>query len=152
MQNDICNQDVMTGLFQHTILKKYLKGAEDKTSLLYRQYTSYFHHPEIQENIRNSKEEQFQFKRLTDNLGSLKITGALERFDELEFKQFMVELKKQKITLSLKQQDEWAEYFSEYMKECNSLVSLINTTDREIDGMVYELHGLTEEEMGMVEK
>jgi very-short-patch-repair endonuclease len=57
------------------------------------------------------KRQRF-LKRLTDNLGNIKITSALERFDELEFKQFLAELAKQKITLSLKQQDEWEEYFN----------------------------------------
>ena len=266
------------GLFQSTIQNKYLKGAEEDISALYRLFTSYFHNPAIQENIRNSKEEQFQegflrelfvkilgytlnpepnynltteqknqndarkadgsiivkgevtgiielkdtkttdlkqvetqafgyknnhrkasyvvisnfeklrfyidnaidffehslteikeitfdglrmsggyllysapnlqntyiykvskenqeqfvplaknrakfsinlqtkrqrfLQRLTDNLGSIKITGTLERFEELEFAQFLAELKKQKIALSLKQQDEWNEYFN----------------------------------------
>jgi hypothetical protein len=48
------------GLFQSTILKKYLKGAEDKISAAYKLHVTYFHNPQIQENIRNSKEEQFQ--------------------------------------------------------------------------------------------
>jgi hypothetical protein len=48
------------GLFQNTILKKYLNGTEDKVAPLYRRYTAYFHHLEIQANIRNGKEEQFQ--------------------------------------------------------------------------------------------
>ena len=48
------------GLFQSMILKKYLKGAEGDISAAYWLFMSYFHHPEIQENIRNSKEEQFQ--------------------------------------------------------------------------------------------
>jgi type I restriction-modification system DNA methylase subunit/REP element-mobilizing transposase RayT len=82
----------------------------------------------------------------------LVITGALERFYELVFKQFIAELKKQKIALSLKQQDEWEEYFNEYKQECCNLVQQINETDREIDGMVYGLYGLTEEEIGIVEK
>jgi hypothetical protein len=48
------------GLFQSAILKKHLKGIEEKISHPYSQYVAYFHNPEIQENIRNSKEEQFQ--------------------------------------------------------------------------------------------
>jgi len=44
------------GLFQNTILKKYLKGTEDKISIPYKEYVAYFHNPEIQENIRNSME------------------------------------------------------------------------------------------------
>jgi hypothetical protein len=97
-----------------------------------------------------TKHQRF-LKRLTDNLGNIKITGILEHFDELDFKQFLAELKKQKITLTLKQQDEWEEYFNEYKTECTSLANQIQTTDRKIDGLVYELYGLTEEEIGVVE-
>jgi hypothetical protein len=100
------------------------------------------------------------FRRLTDNLTistkkgtkPIVITGALERFYELTFKEFKDELKKQKITLSLKQQDEWEKYFNEYKQECCDLVRQIEKTDREIDGMVYRLYGLTEEEIMIVEK
>jgi len=48
-------------LYQASVLNKYLKqldkAAVDKA---YKAYTKYFLHPTIQENIRNSKEEQFQ--------------------------------------------------------------------------------------------
>ena len=77
----------------------------------------------------------------------LVITKALETFDELTFAQFVAELAKQKIALTLKQQDEWEEYFNEYQTECTNLVNQINTADKEIDGMVYALYGLTEEEI-----
>jgi len=97
-----------------------------------------------------AKRQRF-LKRLTDNLVSIKITGTLERLDELEFKKIVAELKKQKITLSFKQQDEWEEYFSEYKTVCNNLSNQINITDKEIDGMVYGLYGLTEEEIKIVE-
>jgi hypothetical protein len=105
-----------------------------------------------------TKRQRF-LKRLTDNftvttnkgINPLVITGALEHFDELDFKQFLAELKKQKITLTLKQQDEWEEYFNEYKTECSALANQIQTTDREIDRMVYGLYGLTEEEIEVVE-
>jgi hypothetical protein len=82
----------------------------------------------------------------------LVITNALERFEELEFKQFLAELQKQKITLSLKQQDEWEEYFNDYKSECINFVQQIAETDKEIDRMVYALYGLTEEEIEIVER
>jgi hypothetical protein len=78
--------------------------------------------------------------------------NALEHFDTLEFKQFLAELKKQKITLSLKQQDEWEEYFNDYKMECITFATQIVTTDKEIDRMVYALYGLTEEEVMVIEK
>jgi hypothetical protein len=97
-----------------------------------------------------TKRQRF-LKRLSDNFNAVKITGMLERFEELEFKQFLAELQKQKITLSLKQQDDWEEYFNEYKMECINLVSQITATDKEIDRLVYTLYGLTEEEIRIIE-
>jgi type I restriction-modification system DNA methylase subunit len=97
-----------------------------------------------------TKRQRF-ISRLKDNFENIKLTGALEKFDESDFKAFVAKLKKQKIALSLKQQDEWEEYFFEYKSECNQLSSHITETDRVIDEMVYELYGLTEEEVEIVE-
>ena len=82
----------------------------------------------------------------------LAINNTLAHFDKLEFAQFLTELKKQKITLSLKQQDEWDRYFADYKKECNLLSVQISATDKEIDKMVYALYGLSEEEVKLIEK
>ena len=47
--------------FQPSVLKKYLK-AQDKEIVekAYEKYTEYFHNTDIQQNIRDSKEEQYQ--------------------------------------------------------------------------------------------
>ena len=48
-------------IFQNSVLNKYLKTQDEKKiDEAYSQLTTYFHHAEIQQNIRNSKEEQFQ--------------------------------------------------------------------------------------------
>ena len=48
-------------LFQASVLNTYLKlQQEEKLAKAFKKFSKYFHHPEIQENIRNSKEEQFQ--------------------------------------------------------------------------------------------
>ncbi|MHA7842383.1 MAG: Eco57I restriction-modification methylase domain-containing protein [Winogradskyella sp.] len=54
-------------LFQNSVLNKYLKGL-DKQNLndAYERFTSHFHNPTIQENIRNNKEEQYQGEFLID--------------------------------------------------------------------------------------
>ena len=70
----------------------------------------------------------------------------------MDFKGFVAELKKQKIKLSLTQQDEWEDYFCQYRNDCQQLSEQIAATDREIDRRVYELYGLTEEEIGIVER
>ena len=77
----------------------------------------------------------------------VKITSALQAFDELDFKGFVAELKKQKIKLSLSQQDEWEEYFNDYQAACQDLKTQIAQTDNEIDLRVYQLYGLTYEEV-----
>jgi hypothetical protein len=90
-------------------------------------------------------------RRLQDNLPDIKITGALETFDTLDFAGFVAELKKQKIKLSLVQQDEWEDYFRDYKAALNDLSAQIAATDRDIDTRVYALYGLTEEEIKVVE-
>ncbi len=48
-------------LFQTSVLKNYLNQLDEKTvTKSYSKYMSYFLNTTIQENIRNSKEEQFQ--------------------------------------------------------------------------------------------
>ncbi|HHH37840.1 MAG TPA: hypothetical protein ENK77_04415 [Epsilonproteobacteria bacterium] len=61
------------------------------------------------------------------------------------FSSFLTELKKKKATLSLKEQDEWEEYFESYQKELLEIKAQIEKTDQEIDEMVYGLYGLNEE-------
>lgn len=54
-------------LFQNSVLNKYLKGLEsEKVNVAYDRFTNHFHNPAIQENIRNSKEEQYQGEFLID--------------------------------------------------------------------------------------
>ena len=98
-----------------------------------------------------TKRQRF-LKHLSDNFAGIKIASKIEVFDELDFAQFVAELKKQKIALTLKQQDEWEEYFLDYKMECNSLSVQISEMDKEIDRMVYTLYGLSEEEIGIIEK
>ena len=71
----------------------------------------------------------------------------MQTFDQMEFKAFVAELKKQKIKLSLAQQDEWEDYFNQYRNDCQQLSEQIAGTDREIDLRVYQLYGLTYDEV-----
>ena len=89
-------------------------------------------------------------RRLSENLEGVKITGALQTFDQMDFAGFVAELKKQKIKLSLVQQDEWEEYFNKYREACQELSEQIKATDNEIDQRVFDLYGLTPEESEVV--
>ena len=46
---------------------------------------------------------------------------------------------------------EWMEVFETKKAEAQNLKAEIDKTDREIDLMVYELYGLTEEEIKIIE-
>ena len=97
------------------------------------------------------QEKRSQFlRRLSENLVGVKITTALQTFDTMDFKGFVAELKKQKIKLTLSQQDEWEEYFNQRVAECQTLSAQIKATDNEIDNKVFDLYGLTEEERKIV--
>lgn len=80
-----------------------------------------------------------------------KLSKKLEAWYELSYADFLKELKKQKIDLSLAQKAEWEDYFLSEQAKATALQSEINSTDKEIDQMVYELYGLTKEEIEIVE-
>jgi hypothetical protein len=69
----------------------------------------------------------------------------------LSYSDFIKELTKQKIKLSLSQEAEWEEYFSTEANKVSAIKTEINQTDKEIDGMVYKLYDLTAEEILIVE-
>ena len=102
-------------------------------------------------NAQLQQKRQRFIHRFQANLGVQKITATLERFDEADFNTVLAELKKQKISLTLTQQDEWEDYFNQYKADCNTLTAQIAATDKEIDQMVYQLYGLTEDEIKIVE-
>ncbi|MDR1385922.1 MAG: N-6 DNA methylase [Planctomycetaceae bacterium] len=104
----------------------------------------------LQTDIQRKRQEFL--KRLTDNFDGVKITSVLERFEEMDFKQFLSELKKQKITIGLKHQVEWSGFFNDYACFCREKNNLCKETDKEINKLVYELYGLNKEEIEIVEK
>jgi len=81
-----------------------------------------------------------------------KTSKKLQNWHELNFAEFLKELKKQKIQLTLNEESEWMQYFNEQKQKAIALKTEIDKTDREIDQMVYELYGLTEKEIKVVEE
>ena len=75
----------------------------------------------------------------------------LENWYELDFKEFLKELKKAKIQLSVKEEGEWMEYFNEQKQKAQALKKQITDTDKEIDLMVYKLYELTYDEVKIVD-
>lgn len=70
----------------------------------------------------------------------------------LSYAEFVKELAKLKIKLTLSQEAEWEDYFIPEAKKILDIKNEINATDKAIDKMVYDLYGLTPEEIEIVEK
>ena len=81
-----------------------------------------------------------------------KLSKKLQNWGELEFKDFLKELKKAKVQLSLSEEAEWMQYFTEQKQKAQELKSEINKIESDIDQMVYQLYGLNNEEISIVEK
>jgi hypothetical protein len=80
-----------------------------------------------------------------------KPSTKLQNWPDLDFKGFLGELAKAKVKLSLSEEAEWMAYFNEQKAKAQALQSEITRIDKEIDALVYELYGLTEEEIRIVE-
>jgi hypothetical protein len=107
-----------------------------------------------------------QMKELHTNFNIVvkKIQRSIERKFELQilpkklqdwyllsYADFIKELGKKKIKLSLSEEAEWEMYFTSEAKKALELKAQIEKTDKEIDQMVYALYELTEDEIKIVE-
>ena len=102
---------------------------------------------------KNFQELSQKFQRLLTRKFELeKLSTKLQDWYLLDFSEFTKELKKAKIKLSLKEEMEWEEIFLEKKGEAEKVKNEIEMTDKEIDGMVYELYGLSEEEVNIIER
>jgi len=82
----------------------------------------------------------------------LNISKKLQNWYEITYTEFLKELEKQKIKLSLSQKSEWEDYFLSECKKTQEINDKIKQTDIEIDNMVYKLYELTPEEIEIVEE
>ena len=69
----------------------------------------------------------------------------------LSNKEFIAELGKKKVKLTLAQEAEWEDYFNTEKAKALQIKKQTDDTDREIDRMVYSLYELTEDEIKIVE-
>ena len=83
--------------------------------------------------------------------GLEKLPKKLENWHELTFADFIKELKKKKIVLSFEEEGKWEDYFLPEQQKALEIKAQIIKTDKEIDAMVYELYGLTDKEIAIIE-
>lgn len=93
----------------------------------------------------------------------VKPSKKLENWHEVDLGEFLKELEKARkksakendfdyTKLSLSEEAEWMQYIKEQKQKAQELKSKINWVDSEIDQMVYQLYGLTEAEIKIVER
>ena len=111
----------------------------------------------------NEQKMSSSFTKLLQSKFTLeKLTKKLQNWHELDFAEFLKELEKARkkaakeqsvsyTKLSLAEEAEWMEFFTTQKEKAQNLQNQISQTDAEIDLMVYELYGLTEEEIKIVE-
>jgi hypothetical protein len=98
------------------------------------------------------QEQSQKFQRTIQRKFELEeLPKKLQDWYKLSYAEFIKELAKKKVKLSLSQEAEWEDYFIEESKKALELKATIDATDKAIDAMVYELYGLSEEEIAIVE-
>ena len=80
-----------------------------------------------------------------------KLPKKLQDWYELPFENFIKELRKMKIKLSLSEESEWEDFFTQESKKTLEIKDSIDKTDKEIDAMVYQLYNLSREEIEIIE-
>ncbi|MCH7525332.1 MAG: Eco57I restriction-modification methylase domain-containing protein [Bacteroidetes bacterium] len=108
---------------------------------------------ELQQINNKLLQEQIKkFKRALKRKFELEtLPKKLQNWYLLSYTEFIKELSKKKIKLSLTQESEWEDYFLKEQQKAITLKTKIDTTDASIDQMVYELYGLTQKEIEIVE-
>jgi hypothetical protein len=76
----------------------------------------------------------------------------LESWYELTFADFLKELGKKKIKLSLSDEAEWEDYFLQEKQKSLTIKNEIDSRDKENDRIVYDMYRLSEEEIEIIEK
>jgi len=103
--------------------------------------------------LNNELQEQSQkFQRSLERKFALtELPKKLQDWYLLSYAEFIKELEKKKIKLSLSEEAEWETYFTTEAKKALEIKVQIEKTDKEIDQMVYALYELTEDEIKIVE-
>jgi hypothetical protein len=95
--------------------------------------------------------KQLLLQLLQGKYPQLVLTKKLQDWPGISFNDFLKELDKQKIKLTLPEQAEWMQYVAAEKARANAIQQLIAQTDKTIDAMVYALYQLTPQEIQIIE-
>lgn len=104
-----------------------------------------------------TKTEQYDLHKtyfldlISSKFGVNVLSKKFQNWDDIEFHELSKELNKQKVKLSLSDESEWMQYFKEQKEKALIIKSKIETTDNQINQLVYELYGLNKAEIEIVE-
>ncbi len=103
----------------------------------------------LQKDLRKT---QSNFLELVEaNFQVPKISRKLEKWYEFDKSVFLQELEKQKVEIPMRKQKDFFEFFTEEQESVKTLSFQIQSLENEIDSLVFEIYGLTEEEIKIVE-
>ena len=101
---------------------------------------------------KNFYEGVKKFNRsITRNLGIEVLPKKIQKWYLITFDEFVKELSKKKVKLSLKDQGKWEDYFINESEKVLEIKNTIEEKDKEINKIVYQLYGLTKEEIEIIE-
>jgi len=127
-------------LSERKFIKEWLYDVTDEETLIYT----------VNRELQDLSQK---FQRMVLRKFDLeKLSTKLQEWYLLDFSDFIKELKRLKVKLSLSQESEWEEYFLEEKSKAVAIDSEIKNTDKEIDSMVYRLYDLTDEEIKIIEE
>ena len=90
-------------------------------------------------------------RRVAENF-SIKVNKKLTELLDLEFLTFrktIESLAKRKLTLN--EQDQWEKYFTDNTNKLKKLRDKLVSLDSQIDGLVYDLYGVSQDEIKLIE-
>ena len=75
----------------------------------------------------------------------------LQEWYLLTYNEFLKELSKNKVKLSLEDEGKWEDFFIQQSEQANNIKDSIDIIDKEIDSMVYQLYNLDDDEIEIIE-
>lgn len=92
------------------------------------------------------------FELLKGDFKDIEINNSIKSCFDADWSNFLNILKRQKISLLGILKDDWSDRFNRYKTDIDNIKSVIADTDKKIDTLVYQLYGLTDDEIKIIEE
>jgi hypothetical protein len=160
--NGSINLNFLLGVLNSHILKTYFdtiaSNLGEKGKRYFKQFVEVLPIPkatpdqqaqiaELVDKIMDLKKEQKELvtkfiKTIDREYNPKNISKKIEEFWKLDFGEFLTELEKQKVQLSLNKKEELQDYFEDKKTKVLELETQINQIDEQIEGVVKGLYGV----------